>query len=103
MHIHEFELRYRAYKWLNHKFDLWWNQEIILEMTKISNQGTLTKPVQEIKPEELHEITLETYTTYKKGFSTNKYRYTTDTYRKPNLILNIGRIYWTFRIWTQSN
>jgi len=68
MHIHEFELRYRAYKWLNHKFDLWWNQEIILEMTKISNQGTLTKPVQEIKPEELHEITLETYTTYKKDF-----------------------------------
>jgi len=37
-------------------------------MTKISNQGTLTKPVQEIKPEELHEITVETYTTYKKDF-----------------------------------
>lgn len=28
----------------------------------------LTKPVQEIKPEELHEITLETYTAYKKEF-----------------------------------
>ena len=37
-------------------------------MTKISNQGVLTKPVQEIKPEELHEITLETYTKYKKDF-----------------------------------
>jgi hypothetical protein len=42
-------------------------------MTKISDQGMLTKPVQEIKPEELHEITLETYTTYKKEFlETNK-------------------------------
>ena len=68
MHIHEFELRYRAYKWLNHKFGLWWDQNTILEMTKISNQGVLTKPVQEIKPEELHEITLETYTKYKKDF-----------------------------------
>lgn len=68
MHIHEFELRYRAYKWLNHKFDLWWDQEVVLEMTKISNKGTLTKPVQEIKPEELHEITLETYTKYKRDF-----------------------------------
>ena len=68
MHIHEFELRYRAYKWLNHKFGLWWDQEVILEMTKISNQGTLTKPVQEIKPEELHEITLDTYTKHKRDF-----------------------------------
>ena len=28
----------------------------------------LTKPVQEIKPEELHEITLETYTDFKKQY-----------------------------------
>ena len=69
MHIHEFELRYRAYKWLNHKFDLWWDQSTILEMTKISNQGILKKPVQEIKPEELHEITLETYTHFKKTYT----------------------------------
>ncbi len=68
MHIHEFELRYRAYKWLNRKFDLWWEQDTILEMTKISDKWTLSKPVQEIEPTELHEITLETYTTYKKDF-----------------------------------
>ncbi len=66
MHIHEFELRYRAYKWLNHKFDLWRDQETVLEMTKISDKWILTKPVQEIKPEELHEITVETYTEFKK-------------------------------------
>ncbi len=68
MHTHEFELRYRAYKGLNHKFGLWWEQETVLEMTKISDKWTLTKPVQEIKPEELHEITIETYTSYKKEY-----------------------------------
>jgi len=42
-------------------------------MTKISDQGILTKPVQEIKPEELHEITIETYTNFKKQYlETNK-------------------------------
>ncbi len=69
MHIHEFELRYRAYKWLNHKFKLWRDQETILEMTKISNKGVPTKPIQEIEPEELHEITLETYTQFKKDYT----------------------------------
>ncbi len=37
-------------------------------MIKISDKGILTKPVQEIEPEELHEITLETYTTFKREF-----------------------------------
>ena len=37
-------------------------------MTKISDQGVLTKPVQEIEPKELHEITLKTYTKYKKQY-----------------------------------
>jgi hypothetical protein len=37
-------------------------------MTKISTGGKLQKPVQEIDPVELHEITLETYTTYKKTY-----------------------------------
>jgi predicted butyrate kinase (DUF1464 family) len=37
-------------------------------MTKISNKGVPTKPIQEIEPTELHEITLETYTNFKKKF-----------------------------------
>jgi len=41
---------------------------MILQMTKISSKGILTKPVQEIKPQELQEITLETYTDHKKKF-----------------------------------
>lgn len=53
---------------MNYKFDLEWDQDTVLEMTKISDQGVLTKPVQEIKPEELHEITIETYTNFKKQF-----------------------------------
>ncbi len=68
MHIHEFELRYRAYKWLKYKFNLDWDQETILALTKISDKGVPTKLIQEIEPEELHEITLETYTSFKKQF-----------------------------------
>lgn len=37
-------------------------------MIKISNKGVLTKPVQEIEPIELHEITLKTYTLFKKEY-----------------------------------
>lgn len=68
MHIHEFELRYQAYKGINYTFDLWWDQDTILQMTKISNKWKLTKPVQQIEPKELHEITMETYTKFKKDF-----------------------------------
>ncbi len=68
MHIHEFELRYRAYKWLSYKFDLWWDQDTLLEMTKISDKWVPTKPIQQIEPQELHEITVETYTAFKRQF-----------------------------------
>ena len=80
MQLHEFELRYRAYKGLNYKFDLGWDDQTLLEMTKISIQGTLKKPVQETDPQELHEVTLETYTPFKKdhlaqnSISTSKIR-----------------------------
>lgn len=90
MHIHEFELRYRAYKWLNHKFDLWWNQETILEMTKISSEWVLTKPVQEIKPEELHEITLETYTHFKRE------------YIEKNKDKQLLAVWWQLSFWTMG-
>jgi DNA polymerase-3 subunit alpha len=66
MQLHEFELRYRAYKGLNYKFDLGRDEQTLLEMTKISIKGSLQKPVQETDPQELHEVTLETYTSYKK-------------------------------------
>jgi len=41
---------------------------MILAMTKISNKGKPSKPIQQIEPEELHEITLDTYTNFKKTY-----------------------------------
>jgi hypothetical protein len=37
-------------------------------MAKISNQGQLTKTLQEVSPKELQETTKETYTTFKRKF-----------------------------------
>ncbi|AHB41170.1 hypothetical protein P148_SR1C00001G0375 [candidate division SR1 bacterium RAAC1_SR1_1] len=68
MNLHEFELRYRAYKGLNHKFNLGRDQETVLEMTKISNQGVVTRALPEISPTELKEITIQTYTNFKKEY-----------------------------------
>lgn len=68
MNIHEFELRYRAFKGLAYKFDLGWDHDMVLEMTKISSGWLLKKTIQEISPEELHEITQESYTKFKKEF-----------------------------------
>ncbi|PJA48816.1 MAG: hypothetical protein CO170_01560 [candidate division SR1 bacterium CG_4_9_14_3_um_filter_40_9] len=68
MNIHEFELRYRAFKGLSYKFDLGRDHDMVLEMTKISIRGGLKKPIQEIGPEELHKITIETYTKFKKEY-----------------------------------
>jgi DNA polymerase III subunit alpha len=72
MDLHEFELRYRAYKWLNHKFDLWWDQKTLLEMTKISDQWIVSKDLPDISPQELKEMTLQTYTTFKKDYLQEK-------------------------------
>lgn len=66
MDIHEFELRYRAYKWLKYKLNLDRDNDTILNLTKITNKGIPQKTLQDLTPEELHEITIETYTNFKK-------------------------------------
>jgi len=68
MDIFEFELRYIAYEWLNYKFDLWRDQDTIIELTKITNKWTTDKKIQDITPEEIHDLTNQTYTKYKKDF-----------------------------------
>lgn len=68
MKIYEFELRYRAYEWLKNKLRLDWNQETILQLVKTSDKGQLTKSLPETTPTELKELTLETYTLWKKEF-----------------------------------
>lgn len=71
MDINEFELRHRAYKWLNYKFNIGRNNDEILELTKITKKWTLSKKLQDLTPEELHEITIETYTSFKKDVIKN--------------------------------
>ncbi|HKL43984.1 MAG TPA: DNA polymerase III subunit alpha, partial [Candidatus Absconditabacterales bacterium] len=64
----EFELRYIAYEGLNYKFDLGRDQDTIIELTKITNKGTTDKKIQDITPEEIHDLTNQTYSKYKKDF-----------------------------------
>lgn len=71
MHIHEFELRYRAFVGLQYRLKLDWTQDEIVSLTKISSQGNPDKKIQELSPQELQEITIQTYTSYKKDFLTN--------------------------------
>ncbi len=68
MDIFEFELRYIAYQWLNYKFDLWRDDQIILDLVKITNKWNSQKKIQDITPEEIHTLTNETFTKYKIDF-----------------------------------
>lgn len=68
MDIFEFELRYLAYKWLNTFFELWIQHKDILELVKRTNKWQLIKKLTETTPDELKELTLQTYTTFKKQF-----------------------------------
>ena len=71
MDIFEFELRLRSYQWLNIRFDLWWDEATILEATKRTDKGVLTKVIQESSLEELREATKLTYTESKKNLIKN--------------------------------
>ena len=66
MDILEFEIRYRSYEWLSQKFNLDWTSEEISKLCAISDQGVLHKKLNETDPDELKELTLETYSDYKK-------------------------------------
>jgi DNA polymerase-3 subunit alpha len=66
MDILEFEIRYRSYEWLSQKFNLGWTSEEISQLCVISDQWVLHKKLNEIDPEELKVLTLETYSEYKK-------------------------------------
>ncbi len=68
MDLHEFELRYKAYIWLNNKFHLGRKKEELINLVKISDQGIPDRKIQEITPDELKKITLQTYSNYKREF-----------------------------------
>ena len=65
MDLHEFELRYHAYTWMNTRLGLGWDEETIINLTKITNKWVLEKSVPETSPEDLRRFTHETYTPFK--------------------------------------
>ena len=65
MDLHEFELRYHAYKGMKTRLRLDWDEETIINLTKITNKWVLEKSVPETSPEDLRRFTHETYTPFK--------------------------------------
>ena len=68
MDIFEFELRYNAYNWLNYKFELWRDLDTVINLVKITDKWKTDKKLQEITPAEIHDLTVQTYTQFKKDF-----------------------------------
>lgn len=68
MDLHEFELRYHAYHGLKTKFILDRDEDTLINLIKISNRWIPDKKIQELSPEELKGITIETYSEFKTMF-----------------------------------
>mgnify|MGYP006323091815 CR=1 FL=1 len=86
MDIFEFQLRYQAFTGLSRQCALHRDDAAILSMTRISDQGTPDKAIQEISPEELKELTKATYTIFKKKYIENQRSFSetfTESYRYP--------------------
>jgi len=64
----EFQLRYMWYEFMNERFNLWWDEDTILELSKRTDEWKITKKLTEVSPDELKEATLKTYTDFKKDF-----------------------------------
>ncbi len=57
MDLHEFELRYLAYKGLKTRLRLDWDEETLINLVKITNKGVLEKSVPETSPADLKRFT----------------------------------------------
>jgi len=68
MDLHEFELRYLAYRWLSTRLNLGWDEDMIINLTRITNKWVLEKSVPETSPADLRRFTHETYTPFKNKF-----------------------------------
>ncbi|MFA7284357.1 MAG: DNA polymerase III subunit alpha [Candidatus Absconditabacterales bacterium] len=68
MDLLEFEIRYRSFDGLSRKFNLGRTTEEICAMCQISSKGRLEKKLTDTDPNELKELTLETYSDYKLSF-----------------------------------
>lgn len=68
MDIFEFELRYLAYKWFNTIYEFWIDEKDILELVKRTDKWNLSKKLSDTTPDELKELTTQTYTIFKKNY-----------------------------------
>lgn len=71
MDIFEFQLRYQAFNGLSRQCQLHRDDETILLMTHISDQGKPDKPIHELSPDELKTLTKSTYTSFKNNYINN--------------------------------
>ncbi len=85
MDLFQFELRFLSYRGLSHKLHLDRSQDVMVDVTRISPHGQLVQSLDKTTPEQLKELTLQTYTHAKKqlieqydgqivkGFSVSEY------------------------------
>jgi DNA polymerase III alpha subunit len=64
----EFELRYRSFWGMSTKFNLNRDQDLLLQLVKITNQGNLKKSLVETSPDDLKQFTYQTYSPFKVDF-----------------------------------
>lgn len=64
----EFELRYISFLWMSRRFRLPWDESILLNLVKITSQGSLEKKLTETSPDDLKHFTHQTYSGFKKQF-----------------------------------
>lgn len=68
----EFELRFTAYRGMKTRFRLEWDTEILINLTKRTDQGQLTHALNQTSVDELHLLTKQTYTPFKQQFITDQ-------------------------------
>lgn len=68
MDVFEFELRYLAFLGLKKKFALDRDEQVLLALVKISDQGVFSGKIQDISPEEIKQLTIDSYTDFKQNF-----------------------------------
>jgi len=68
MTIEEFQLRYMWYEFMNERYSLNWDEDIILRLSQRTDEWEITWKLTETSPEELKIATVKTYTDFKRDF-----------------------------------
>ena len=62
----EFELRYMSFLWMSNKFKLNWDDDMLVNLVRITDKWQLDHSLQETSPDDLKHFTEQTYTPFKK-------------------------------------